>query len=65
MIPIAIAAIRIAVAREIFEEIERYLEYNARRGDVFVETYFDPDLSNDIAKLKKKYLKENKDDNQD
>jgi hypothetical protein len=53
---------RTELAREIFEEIERYLEYNARRGDAFVDTYFDSDLSNDIAELKKKYTEGAADD---
>ena len=43
------------VAREIFEEIERILDFNTFEGDVFIGKYFDIDLKNDLAELKKKY----------
>ena len=47
--------IKAEVAREIFEEIETLLALNSLQGDVFTGKYFDADLENDIAELKKKY----------
>ena len=52
------AEIRDEVAREIFEEIESVIMR------FFRETCYDYSLDNAIAELKKKYLKENKDENQ-
>ena len=43
------------VASEIFAEIETLLALNILVGDVFTGKYFDADLENDIAELKKKY----------
>lgn len=43
-------------ASEIFEEIERLLYLNYLQGDIFIGKYFDAELENDIAELKKKYL---------
>ena len=43
------------VASEIFEEIERLFDLNALQGDIFTGKYFDPELQDDIAELKKKY----------
>lgn len=42
-------------ASEIFAEIETLLALNILVGDVFTGKYFDADLENDIAELKKKY----------
>ena len=47
------------VAREIFEEIERLLDFNALQGDIFTGRYFSDELEADIAELKNKYT-ENK-----
>ena len=44
------------VAREIFEEIEQLIEFNTLSGDIFTGKYFDADLENDLAELKKKYI---------
>ena len=46
------------LAREIFEEIERLFDLNALQGDIFTGKYFDPELQDDIAELKKKYTEE-------
>jgi hypothetical protein len=43
------------VASEIFAEIETLLALNILVGDVFTGKYFDADLENDLAELKKKY----------
>jgi hypothetical protein len=40
---------------KIFEEIETLLSLNHLQGDIFIGKYFDCDLANDIAELKKKY----------
>ena len=54
--------IKIEVAREIFEEIERLLDnYSTAQcyqGEVFVQKSFDYELENAIAELKKKYTEE-------
>ena len=51
------------VAREIFEKIESLLYLNQLQGDIFIGKYFDADLENDIAELKKKYTGENNNEN--
>jgi hypothetical protein len=48
------------LASEIFAEIERLLDLNCLQGDIFIGKYFDVDLKNDIAELKKKYTEETK-----
>lgn len=48
------------VASEIFAEIETLLALNILVGDVFTGKYFDADLENDLAELKKKYEVETK-----
>ena len=56
-----------AIAVEIFEEIDNALIENfhadCQMGDC-IEDYYDDNLRDDIFKIRKKYLKENKDDNQ-
>jgi hypothetical protein len=46
------------LASEIFAEIETLLALNILVGDVFTGKYFDADLENDLAELKKKYTKQ-------
>lgn len=46
------------VAMEIFEEIEMLLGLNSFEGDIFTGKYFNVDLENDIAELKKKYTED-------
>ena len=47
------------VAREIFEEIERYIALNSYQGDAFTGRFLSIELEDDIAELKKKYMEEN------
>ena len=47
--------IKAEVAREIFEEIGRYIALNSYQGDAFTGRFLSIELEDDIAELKKKY----------
>ena len=60
--PLAITIAKQEVAKEIFEEIEKLLDYHSYtqffQGEICPTSYFEKDLEDSIAELKKKYIGE-------